>query len=496
MKRSTSTVAALLTAGIALALGSASAAELKVLSDGIAITPKTQAAAFDLRIARPDGEVIQHTALDHEGLLISRKLLGKGFPDGVYTYEVVPVMGVVVRDGDAAEQTKAGPTGIIESGSFAVVDGRFHFDAALVEGRASTTEKDDSDGDTRDQVIADDLIVQGSGCFGFDCVNNENFGFDTIKLKENNLRIKFEDTSTGTFPSNDWQLTANDSASGGANKFSIEDITGAKVPLTVTAGAASNSLFIDSTGRVGFRTSTPVLDLHVATSNTPGIRLEQNNSGGFTAQTWDIAGNEANFFVRDVTSGSLLPFRIRPGAPTSSIDVSAAGNVGIGTANPQQKLEVSSNGPVAIDLNNTNGGQNGKRWRIRSGSGGNLVFVAPDDATAAAEFTLDVAGNLTVSGNFFAQGGTQMTVPDYVFKPGYELMPLDELQTFIEANHHLPNVQSEDEVAAAGKLNMTEMQLRLLEKVEELTLYTLQQHRQIRDLEARIESLSSEQLGE
>jgi hypothetical protein len=183
-----------------------------------------------------------------------------------------------------------------------------------------------------DQVIPDDLIVQGSLCVGFDCVNNENFGFDTIRLKENNTRIKFEDTSVGTFPTNDWQLTANDSASGGASKFSIEDITGARVPFTIEAGASTNSIFVDSTARVGFRTSTPVLDLHVATSNTPGLRLEQNNSGGFTAQTWDIAGNEANFFVRDVTSGSRLPFRIRPGAPTSSIDISADGDVGIGTA--------------------------------------------------------------------------------------------------------------------------------------------------------------------
>ncbi|HSF42630.1 MAG TPA: hypothetical protein VLT87_22690, partial [Thermoanaerobaculia bacterium] len=153
----------------------------------------------------------------------------------------------------------------------------------------------------------------------------------------------FEDTSAGTFPSNDWQLTANDSASGGSNKFSIEDITGAKVPFTVTAGASTNSIFVDSTGRVGFRTSTPVLDLHVATSNTPAIRLEQNNSGGFTAQTWDIAGNEANFFVRDVTGGSKLSFRIRPGAPTSSIDISADGDVGVGTASPDEKLHVFEN---------------------------------------------------------------------------------------------------------------------------------------------------------
>src|SRR6185312_9030264 len=136
-----------------------------------------------------------------------------------------------------------------------------------------------------DDVIPDDLIVQGSACIGLDCVNNESFGFDTIRLKENNTRIKFDDTSTSAgFPANDWQLTANDSASGGASKFSIEDITGSKVPFTITAGAATNSMFVDSTGRLGLRTSTPVLDVHVDTSNTPAMRFEQNNSGGFTAQ--------------------------------------------------------------------------------------------------------------------------------------------------------------------------------------------------------------------
>ena len=191
-----------------------------------------------------------------------------------------------------------------------------------------------------DQVIADDLIVQGSLCVGFDCVNNEDFGSDTIRLKENNLRIKFDDTSASGFPANDWMLTANDSAAGGENKFSIEDVTGAKVPFTVTAGAPTNSLFIDSSGRVGLKTSSPVLDLHLSTSNTPGMRLEQTNSGGFNAQTWDVAGNEANFFVRDVTGGSKLPFRIRPGAPTSSIDIAADGNVGIGGASAAARLHV------------------------------------------------------------------------------------------------------------------------------------------------------------
>jgi hypothetical protein len=243
-----------------------------------------------------------------------------------------------------------------------------------------------------DQVIPDDLIVQGSACIGLDCVNNESFGFDTIRLKENNTRIKFDDTSVSAgFPANDWQLTANDSASGGASKFSIEDITGSKVPFTIRAGAATNSIFVDSTGRLGLRTSTPVLDIHTATSNTPALRLEQNNSGGFTAQTWDIGANEANFFVRDVTGGSTLPFRIRPGAPTSSIDISANGNVGIGTASPVEKLDVNGSLNLASATNLTWGGSYAAGIPTIAGTSSTLRFY-PAGSTSGETMRIGASG--------------------------------------------------------------------------------------------------------
>jgi hypothetical protein len=337
--------------------------------------------------------------------------------DGAYTYELVgtPRLDAATRK-ELADARKAGKESevverlkgsgklpresAVQSGTFSVSNGTL-VDPDQQEGAPRKAAKAGKSGGTpqiitaADQVIPDDLIVQGSGCFGFDCVNNESFGFDTIRLKENNTRIKFEDTSTGTFPTNDWQLTANDSASGGASKFSIEDITGAKVPFTITAGASTNSVFVDSTGRVGFRTSTPVLDLHVATSNTPAIRLEQNNSGGFTAQTWDIAGNEANFFVRDVTGGSRLPFRIRPGAPTSSIDISADGDVGVGTASPSFKLHVLSSAAGTTDgkvlIENTSATNTSRELLELKGLGG-VAFIL-DDTNDASRWTTSNIGS-------------------------------------------------------------------------------------------------------
>lgn len=325
--------------------------------------------SVSLRAVSPSGEVYTKEFKNGKSVQLSLSDLGTDLENGTYQYEltVSPRVSSDVKsklekaraaNDDAAAKKimkDAGLSPVSQSGAFTVSNGAFVYSDA-VEGDANDSISTSARGaagtnatrpggkvEVNDQVIPDDLIVQGSGCFGFDCVNNESFGFDTIRLKENNLRIKAEDTSVGTFPTNDWQLTFNDSASGGSSKFSVEDITGSKVPMTITAGASTNSIFADSTGRIGFRTSTPVLDLHINTSNTPAIRLEQNNSGGFTAQTWDIGANEANFFVRDVTGGSKLSLRIRPGAPTSSVDISADGDVGIGTGSPNNaKLDVNT----------------------------------------------------------------------------------------------------------------------------------------------------------
>ena len=243
----------------------------------------------------------------------------------------------------------AAPQG--QSAGFQVSGGKIIYDPGTFEKSSQGQDADVDPADagilydagvyTRDFVINDDLIVDGSGCIGFDCVNGESFGFDTLRLKENNLRIKFDDTSVAaSYPRTDWQLTANDSANGGASKFSIDDISGNRTPLTVEANSRSHALYVDDGGRIGSRTSTPSTEFHTVDGDTPTVRLEQDGSSGFAPQTWDVAGNETNFFVRDVTNGSSLPLRIRPGAPTSSLFIDAEGNVGVGTSSPASRLDI------------------------------------------------------------------------------------------------------------------------------------------------------------
>ena len=320
---------------------------------------------------------------------------GDRLPDGAYTYELrlTPIISSETKDALKAarengngrevqlELRKKGaiPAARVQSGSFLISGGTVVLpgatesqERAMVQppAAAPVVNAPVSSGRVNykvvrhhprfmvfDQVIPDDLIVQGSICAGLDCVVNEDFGFDTVRVKENNTRIQFDDTSTSAgFPNNNWQIRANDSGSGGTNFLGFVDqgATGnsetGTIVFAVNSGASANSIRVGSNSKVGLRTATPVLDVHASTTDTPAIRLEQNNTGGFTAQTWDVAGNEANFFVRDVTAGSRLPFRIRPGAPTSSIDISATGNVGIGTASPSKKLHIAdANAQVFVD---------------------------------------------------------------------------------------------------------------------------------------------------
>lgn len=336
-----------------------------------------------LTITAPDGRAFRKAF--RAGASVDINLGDKQFdslPDGVYTYELqlTPILTGAQKEGlmkargsdDDPESERAGRKRVsvpnmTQSGSFAIVNGAI-IGPGAVEGQRSSAKASIprtlptsantinrlrnhrfSLGMLPDDVIADDLIVQGSACVGLDCVNNESFGFDTIRLKENNTRISFNDTSTSAgFPSNDWTIRANSSASGGANFLAFVDRGTSEsgdesgtIVFEVDAGAPANALKVSSAGKVGIRTATPGLDLHITSTDTPAQRMEQTNGGGFTAQTWDIGANEANWFVRDVTGGSRLPLRIRPGAPTSSVDISASGNVGIGTASPTHKLEVS-----------------------------------------------------------------------------------------------------------------------------------------------------------
>lgn len=125
-------------------------------------------------------------------------------------------------------------------------------------------------------------------------------------------------------------------------------------------------------------------------------------------------------------------------------------------------------------------GSNGLE-RLRINPSGNISI-----GTTAVDNTQGVL--LTVNGTIHAKEvlvDLNAPLADYVFDTNYTLMPLQQVESYVKENKHLPNVPSATEVKDNG-MNMGEMQNKLLQKIEELTLYVIEQQKRIEVLEASL----------
>ena len=120
-----------------------------------------------------------------------------------------------------------------------------------------------------------------------------------------------------------------------------------------------------------------------------------------------------------------------------------------------------------------------------------------DINTSATRFLIDANGNvgigtitpgayrLAVNGKIRAKEVKVETGwSDFVFEDDYDLPTLAEVEQFIKVNKHLPEIPSAQEVAENG-VNLGEMEAKLLQKIEELTLYIIQQEKRIKQLESK-----------
>ncbi|MFL6246580.1 MAG: tail fiber domain-containing protein [Thermoanaerobaculia bacterium] len=268
-----------------------------------------------LSVQGPDGEVITESFA--AGLNPMLRL--DGLADGVYSYEV------------RVAQADSGP--LAQSGSFTIANG------AVVSSDAVERPAVRRLRPATETLFNDDVAARGGVCAGADCTSPESYAGATVKLKANNTRLRFEDTSTTAgFATTDWQLSANDSISGGLNKFFVEDLTAATVPFVIEGGTPTNSLYVDSTGRLGIRTSTPARDLTISNPISTIIRMEQSAS---PFQAWDVVANNNNFYVRDVNH-EQNPFIIKTSAPYNSLVIDSAGRIGLGVASPLYQIDHSS----------------------------------------------------------------------------------------------------------------------------------------------------------
>ena len=135
----------------------------------------------------------------------------------------------------------------------------------------------------------------------------------------------------------------------------------------------------------------------------------------------------------------------------------------------------------------------GENFRFFS-NGNNVMHLSPEGKVGigtdnfVGDHSLYVAGSMIMEEGFVK---IQDNWPDYVFAPGYALMPLNEVGEYIQDNGHLPGMPSAAQVAEEG-LAVGETQRLLTEKVEELTLYLLRMNEEMEALREEITTLKGE----
>jgi len=273
------------------------------------------------------------------------------------------------------------------------------------------------------------------------------------------------------------------------------------------SGGTSNYAAIFEGGAVGIGTTTPVQGLDVGTSYITGgqfsatyrVNLNLSSVNGFGGvdfiypnagrarfcetgivgtndvfwqlypgtpsgygylETWQGAGTV-------VGTGNATPIIFRPNR-TSRMRLDSVGNLGIGTQTPKNHLDVTG----SIVLGNTYAGSTvaAANALLVEGSIG-IGTTNPDTFKIKANGTIK-AKQVIVDVNGW---------PDYVFDDTNRLTPLTELEESIRQQKHLPDVPSASEIQSKG-LDLGQMQVKLLKKLEELTLYVIDQDKKLKAL--------------
>jgi hypothetical protein len=213
------------------------------------------------------------------------------------------------------------------------------------------------------------------------------------------------------------------------------------------------------------------------------VTYEIDGATGTTSQSGDIVLLDAAGNERVRISGKTAEVIIKSAAGDQVLRLDGkVGDLSLGGAGQDGDVIVrNSAGDETIRLDGGSGD-------ISAGGAGQDGDVIVRNSAGDETIRLDGgAGNLTLDGEIVIKDWS-ISVPDYVFSADYPLRRLDELASYVGVNHHLPDVPSAAEIARHG-VNVGEFCMLLLKKLEEMSLYAIQQERTIQQQSARLARL-------
>ncbi|WP_345954248.1 hypothetical protein [Mucilaginibacter sp. PAMB04168] len=281
-----------------------------------------------------------------------------------------------------------------------------------------------------------------------------------------------------------------------------------------------------NTGFVGIGTASPGTPLDInGETRAAAFRVAGGLGDNVNGAPWyglGVLNNNTNI----VQLAGFPGIRFTTGG--GQIMINSDGYLGVGTITPDQRLVVNGNIKSILDQNypaknvvtlvglGTSGITGAQNWAIRGvyqhGNGvslnanggdldiiksfnGNTVLATKTDGSPLGNVAIGTTNphgyRLAVGGDMIAESVTvklQGQWPDFVFAQGYKLLPLESLQRYIRSTQHLPGLPAAKALAENG-VNLGEMVRLQTKKIEELTLYLLQEHKKNADLAHRLAKL-------
>ncbi|MBX7108907.1 MAG: hypothetical protein K1X61_09690 [Chitinophagales bacterium] len=284
----------------------------------------------------------------------------------------------------------------------------------------------------------------------------------------------------------------------------------------VSVGSAStppvNGLYV--AGSIGLGTTAPAVKLHINGTDEV-LRLDGTNPyiqlfNNAVAKSY-LQQNGDDLRLGTVGSNSGGKVQFTAGSSTV-MTLKSNGKVGIGTTTPSALLHLKGSNELMrldgtdgyIDFYNSSAQKafiqcSGNNLKIASNSGniifgnnvtGDQLFILSDGRIGMGTSTPKTGYKLSVEGKVACRELKVETAswPDYVFESDYHLLPLHELERFITNNNHLPGIPSAEEVQADG-LSVGEMQHKMMQKIEELTLYVIDLQKQNAALAEKVSAM-------